>query len=436
MSRTSEDRNLGTPEDYNGFEYAWMFDADPVFNPSAAVMDEKDAGRPLAFNPEDEEETGPKQIGWADQVALSYNAAYMEKSKLIASLRQYAALAKRRVPLKPKIEGGAWPQMLNEAADWLAGGSGKPYWGTFGLGNTKLPFYEWSVVAAGTCPGAGACLNFCYSIKFWFRIDVFRRQLMNTILFRFHPDVVREEFMKLDFEGVKYPFMRLHVHGDFQGTDPDVGVRRNPGDENFKSVDFWMETIAARPEVNVYAYSKSWELLLDYDRRNNGEWPKNFILNLSSGSKYGEDMRQRMSKLSCTRGDFVAIDLSKEEAKLVHEIEVGEIKKSAVLQEFLRMRAEMQAQKREEALAKGKKVGKIKKVGFERSALKPEHMEILGRIRKTALSKALQMKYAGTGKKIPFACPGFCATCIKVPGGFAHACGSENFKVPIAIGIH
>ena len=112
-----------------------------------------------------------------------------------------------------------------------------------------------------TCPGAGPCVAFCYSLKAWQYPAALARQLQNTLLVKFAPEVIEAAFMALP-QGTTF---RLYVDGDFDSST---------------TVDFWFRVIAQRPDVNVYGYSKSWDLL------NGRTFPANYWLNLSSGGKH------------------------------------------------------------------------------------------------------------------------------------------------------
>lgn len=67
-----------------------------------------------------------------------------------------------------------------------------------------------------------------------------------------------------------------------------------------------------RPDLQTYGYSKSWNLFLMFDRMWASKigWPKNYLLNLSNGSKY-EHLRQKMERLQVVRGNFTALQVDK-----------------------------------------------------------------------------------------------------------------------------
>jgi len=181
---------------------------------------------------------------------------------------------------------GHWDKYRHYLTDFLR--TGKPRFTVFGTGNGKLPFKTWSTLPVVTCPGMGTCGKWCYSFKAWRYPAAFFRQIQNTFLIRYGRDVIISEFQKLprdiDF--------RLYVDGDF---------------DSVSTLRFWMLLLARRSDVRTYGYSKSWEIFLEYAECNT--FPDNYTLNLSSGGRR-QDLYSQMEKLSCTRGDFVAVPIS------------------------------------------------------------------------------------------------------------------------------
>lgn len=235
--------------------------------------------------------------------------------------------------------------------------TGKPAFSIFAKGNMKLPFYSFSELPGFTCPGAGDCLSFCYSYRAWRYPAAFCRQLQNTLLMQNNRKFVADAFNAIKpAKGQDTVTIRLYVDGDFS---------------NMATFAFWQRLIAAKPETNVYGYSKSWQLILDYVKAG-GKLADNYTLNLSSGSKYGDVLKSAMSKLSITRGEFVAVKTSKNH---------------------------------------GKSVDKYDSKEYHRD------------VRQAA--KALVSN--------PFSCPGKCGSCL--PGG-RHACGEKSMKALVAIGVH
>ena len=86
--------------------------------------------------------------------------------------------------------------------------------------------------------------------------------------------------------------MRLYVDGDL---------------DSLRTMRFWWTLLDQRPDLSTYGYSKSWELFLAYNRTGE-QWPTNYRLNLSSGSKYPESKRLSVAALPITRGSFTAIE--------------------------------------------------------------------------------------------------------------------------------
>ena len=179
-------------------------------------------------------------------------------------------------------------------------------------GNKKLPFYAFSSLPGFDCPGAGACLfgegnkrdkdNFatgwCYSFKGWRYPAAFFRQLQNSVLMRSAAGrlAIQHAFNEIPENKV----LRLYVDGDFSG-------RHN--------VVYWMELIRSRPDVQVYGYSKSWHAFIALEE-SGFVWPANYKLNLSSGSKYNSAAwLEKMGKLSCVRGSFVAVPVARKHIK-------------------------------------------------------------------------------------------------------------------------
>lgn len=171
----------------------------------------------------------------------------------------------------------------------------------FAKGNGKLPFFAFSSLAGLDCPQAGACLyaegkeengvmtGFCYSFKCWRYPSAFFRQLVNSL--RLRTESGRNEIVAAWMNLPQGATIRLYVDGDF--ASPEI-------------LAFWMRLCNARPDLRVYGYSKSWRLLLDYDKAN-GIWPKNYLLNLSSGGSGTDEEKAAVSRLPIARGEFVAV---------------------------------------------------------------------------------------------------------------------------------
>jgi hypothetical protein len=240
--------------------------------------------------------------------------------KFTLSLYQTAAhcLAVGSVePLRPVFKDReAWARVHSKAKD-----KGKAYreaWArwdrgerpdVFAEGNGKLPFYAFSSLAGLDCPQAGACLyrdgkeesgpmtGFCYSFKCWRYPDAFMRQLVNSI--RLRTEAGRAEIVKAWFALPKGVTVRLYVDGDF--ASPEI-------------LSFWFRLCFARPDLQVYGYSKSWRLILDY-ANSGGRFPTNYLLNLSSGGSGSEEEKVAVAALPIARGEFIAVQTLKDHGK-------------------------------------------------------------------------------------------------------------------------
>jgi len=232
-----------------------------------------------------------------------------------------------------------------------------PQWPIFGMdGNGKLPFITFSAIPGIPCVGAGPCLKFCYSFKSWRYPDAFFKQLQNLYLLK---TTLGRATITQAFDALPSGRdLRLYVDGDF---------------DSLKTMKFWFELLETRPDVPVYGYSKSWELLLLWDKLGR-KFPSNYKLNASSGSKYGRDTLAKIQKLSCYRGTFDALPVDSKMPVKADEPQAWQAWAKALRN-----------------IAKSKGYGKV------------------------------------------FVCPGKCGNCI--PDG--HACGSSRFDgVPVVIGIH
>jgi len=180
----------------------------------------------------------------------------------------------------------------------------------FAKGNGKLPFFAFSSLAGLDCPQAGACLyadgkeengpisGFCYSFKCWRYPSAFFRQLVNSI--RLRTKAGRDEIVAAWMGLPQGATVRLYVDGDF--ASPEI-------------LAFWMRLCFARPDLQVYGYSKSWRLLLSYDQATGGRWPSNYLLNLSSGGSGTDAEKDAVSRLPIARGEFIAVNTSRDHGK-------------------------------------------------------------------------------------------------------------------------
>jgi hypothetical protein len=176
----------------------------------------------------------------------------------------------------------------------------------FAKGNGKLPFFAFSSLAGVDCPQAGSCLygangdlmgGFCYSFRAWRYPPAFARQLVNSL--RLRSKAGRDAILQAWMELPKGAIVRLYVDGDFASLD---------------ILGFWFRLCFARPDLQVYGYSKSWRILLDYAAAG-GRFPANYLLNLSSGGSGTSEEREAVSRLPIARGEFIAIQTQKDHGK-------------------------------------------------------------------------------------------------------------------------
>jgi hypothetical protein len=223
-------------------------------------------------------------------------------------------------------------------------------------GNIKLPFCAFSALPIFTCPGAGDCKSYCYSLRAWRYPAAYFRQLQNTLFLRFTPELIESAFQRIKNGRT----LRLYVDGDIA---------------NHAELQLWFRLLQSRPDVQAYGYSKSWEVFLEHER-SGGAFTSNYALNISSGSIYGAEMRERMLALPITRGEFIAVQTS----------------------------------------------GHFARDTMTRFADKAYHADVRAAAR------------VESGNPRVFSCTGRCGTCAKTE----HACGDrDRFRlVTIAIGIH
>jgi len=194
----------------------------------------------------------------------------------------------------PLFMGKAWK--ANFAKLKRAMLTDNPEFSIFGLsGNSKLPFVSFSTLPGVTCPGAGKCLEFCYSFRAWRYPAAFARMAQNAYFMRFNRYAISREFDHIVAKRPEGFDFRLYVDGDFASV----------GD-----LHFWMCHIKAAPMVRAYGYSKSFAILLGYDAAGH-EWPKNYMLNLSSGHNATPMMLNYVKALPIVRGEFIAVSIGK-----------------------------------------------------------------------------------------------------------------------------
>lgn len=191
------------------------------------------------------------------------------------------------------FQGKGWQVNFAKLADLFA--DNKPRFSIFAMGgNSKLPFVSFSTLPGVTCPGAGQCINFCYSYRAWRYPAAFARMVQNAYLMRFAPDQIAIAFAHIAVKRPEGFDFRLYVDGDFSsGAD----------------VAFWMELLKLTPNARAYGYSKSFAALLGYSII--GNWPSNYQLNISSGHNASFAMLQAVKTLPIVRGEFVAVSIGR-----------------------------------------------------------------------------------------------------------------------------
>ena len=193
----------------------------------------------------------------------------------------------------PDFSGSGWQTNFNKLADVFANHA--PKFSVFALGgNSKLPFVSFSTLPGVTCPGAGDCINFCYSYRAWRYPAAFARMVQNAYLLRFAPNVIADVFSLIAANRPNGFDFRLYVDGDFSGGS---------------DVAFWMQLLHDTPNARAYGYSKSFAALLGYAVI--GTWPTNYQLNISGGHNASKAMVDYVKALPITRGEFVAVSIGK-----------------------------------------------------------------------------------------------------------------------------
>jgi hypothetical protein len=187
-----------------------------------------------------------------------------------------------------------WQRDLRKLA--LVIESGVPEFSVFAKnGNVKLPFVSFSSLPGVTCPGAGECLQFCYSYRAWRYPAAFCKQAQNAWLMRYNkPAIVRAwaELFNVKKLSVGFDF-RLYVDGDFSSVADLV---------------FWQDLLKSAPNVRAYGYSKSFALFLAY-AESGKSFASNYMVNLSSGHNADNDTESKFAALPVVRGAFKAVSV-------------------------------------------------------------------------------------------------------------------------------
>ncbi len=191
------------------------------------------------------------------------------------------------------FQGKSWQLNFAKLADLFS--DGLPRFSIFAAGgNSKLPFVSFSTLPGVTCPGAGDCIDFCYSYRAWRFAAAFCRMVQNAWLMRFNTAAIAAAFAEIAAKRPDGFDFRLYVDGDFSsGAD----------------VAFWMHQLNITPTARAYGYSKSFAALLGFDVI--GPWPINYQLNISSGHNASPSMLSYVKALPITRGEFIAVSIGR-----------------------------------------------------------------------------------------------------------------------------
>jgi len=191
-------------------------------------------------------------------------------------------------------EKGTWSFYADKLLNWLENGmQGKPPFSIFRKnGNKKLPFYAFSSLAFADCPGKGACMKYCYSLKAWRYPAAFFRQVQNSLLMRFKWEAIDKAWQTIP----QGKTVRLFVDGDF----PTVEI-----------IKAFMELIKAREDLTIYGYTKSWKEFVSL-HASGYVFPGNYVINQSNGSKWEKTgIANAFANLPIVRGKFDAVEVAK-----------------------------------------------------------------------------------------------------------------------------
>ena len=185
---------------------------------------------------------------------------------------------------------GSWAYYAEKLLVWINGGmTGKAPFSVFvANGNKKLPFFAFSSLAIADCPGKGACIKYCYSLRGWRYPAAFFRQLQNSLLMRHNLAAIANAWNAIPAGKT----VRLFVDGDFPNVD---------------TLRFFMDMCKARADLSAYGYSKSWAEFVSLDAAGY-VWPSNYLVNKSNGSRWiNTGIANAFSALPIVRGEFDAV---------------------------------------------------------------------------------------------------------------------------------
>jgi len=214
------------------------------------------------------------------------------KESILSTIAEYSS--------NPLFAGVQFQSMFYKLSNAIA--FGKMSYDIFKLnGNEKLPFVAFSSLPGVTCPGAGDCLAYCYSFRAWRYPHAFGRMAQNAYFMRNNKELIVSELARVtQLDKFKSGFdLRLYVDGDFSSNH---------------DVAFWFDTLKAFPTVRAYGYSKSFDEILSYK----GEYPSNYVLNVSGGHSHSAGTVARVLALPITRGMFIAVPIGKKVVSADH----------------------------------------------------------------------------------------------------------------------
>lgn len=212
---------------------------------------------------------------------------------------------KRRIAQGKKAHASNYFHTLEKLYSFIADDGKTPFSIFAEKGNSKLPsFVAFSSLPGVTCPGAGDCLQFCYSFKAWRAPIAFGRQAMNAYILRFRPQLI---VAALDALMRKKKFsdgftLRLYVDGDFS---------------SISDFALWQGILAERPAIKAYGYSKSFAEILAY-AKSGASFASNYVLNVSGGHNHSEATVKAIEALPITRGTFVAVPVAHKGRSIDH----------------------------------------------------------------------------------------------------------------------
>jgi hypothetical protein len=238
--------------------------------------------------------------------AVAHSIQFNGKDYILATIDSAMRYFERRHVAQGRVDHkSGYFHTLGKLYSFIAAGGKAPFSIFAEKGNSKLPsFVAFSSLPGVTCPGAGDCLQFCYSFKAWRTPMAFGRQAMNAYILRFHPQLIVDA---LDSLMAKKKFangftLRLYVDGDFSSVS-DFAL--------------WQGILSERPTIKAYGYSKSFAEILAY-ANSGASFASNYVLNVSGGHNHTENTVKHVEALPITRGSFVAVPIAHKGRSIEH----------------------------------------------------------------------------------------------------------------------